>query len=162
MLLRPVPDKEDGAERSLFTFRLPQVRHSGSSEGLATRTSLTLPHSKQRKSKRGIFSSFTPSCPPPSRGRKPYYYHSKFPSLGGRGNGISIGITPRGTALCCLVGVCFLVLFDRLFQGFDGKADAVLLLIWNLNQPPEDIAVLDFQGLGKRLAPDEISQGHGG
>ena len=64
-------------------------------------------------------------------------------------------------SLCRLIGVSFLVFFDGLFQGFNGKADAVLLLIRNLNQSPEDVSVLDFQRLRKSLPPDEIDQGHG-
>jgi hypothetical protein len=61
-----------------------------------------------------------------------------------------------------LDGLPYLELFNSLSQSFDGKSDAVLFLIGNLNQPPEDIAVLAFQGLGKSLPPHEISQGHGG
>ena len=129
MLFRAVPDREEGAARSLFTFRLPQVRHSGWSAELATRSSLIFPHSRQRKSKRGMASSF-------SKER------------------VEI-------SLCRLIGVSFLVLFDGLLQGFNGKADAVLLLVRNLNQSPEDVSVLDFQSLRKSLPPDEIDQGHG-
>lgn len=129
MLFRAVPDNEEGAARSLFTFRLPQVRHSGSSAEFATRSSLTFPHSRQRKSKRGMASSFSEER--------------------------------AQIDLCRLGGLSYLELFNSLLQGLDGKADAVLLLIRNLNQSPKDVSVLDFQSLRKRLPPNEIGQGHG-
>ena len=64
--------------------------------------------------------------------------------------------------LCRLLGVCFFVFFDGLFQGFDGQADAVLFLIRNLNQPPKDVPVFHFQSLREGLSPHEIGQSHGG
>jgi len=48
------PDKDDGADKSFFTFALPQALQVGASSDEATSTSLVAPHSAHKKSKRGM------------------------------------------------------------------------------------------------------------
>jgi hypothetical protein len=52
------------------------------------------------------------------------------------------------------------VLFDRFFKRLHGQANAVLLLVRNLNKPSEDVSVLHLQSFVKSLSFHEIDEGH--